>query len=432
MPKLSGPRGCPVYVERASDTPLVWLRISSLSGCVSDPIGREGHYRHAFELARRGTEHHTRARLDDKLDALGASMDSVIRRDSAGYSIVCMSDKLGEVSKLAAEVLACPTFAIDEHERRVRETANILDELRDNDAELAVRFFIRDVAPNYAYARATLGTNESLSRFDASEAQATYRDAMAPGNVVFGLAGDIDDESAMAAAAVLANALPDTTAPRRPELVRPAPEPTRIVLVDKPQRTQSQIVLGSIGPAYASDDYTALLPAQTAFGGMFTSRLMQEVRVKRGWSYGASMDIGEARGPQWLYSRIAPGTEQATSALKLVVDMMTALAQKGLTDEELDLATRYLSGQTAFKLATASLRLSAAMNADHYGIEPGYPENLAGRLQAIDADSIHEAIRKWIIPTKLSISIVATASDLEAPLRDLGLGAVKVVPFDSY
>jgi zinc protease len=191
-------------------------------------------------------------------------------------------------------------------------------------------------------------------------------------------------------------------------------------------------MLGHLGPRYGSDDYLALLPVETSFGGMFTSRMMQEIRVKRGWSYGAYCRLGKARGPHWLRMTMAPALDQTVPAIELLVGMYQQLAQAGITDEELSFATRHLAGQTAFQLATARRRLSADMEPALYGSPVGFARALPDRLRDLERAQVDAAVERWIRPDELCIVVVTDADKLRAPLEELGLGAVTVVPYDSY
>jgi len=432
MPELAGPRGSTLFVEPSSDTPLVWITIAVHTGAANDPEGREGFWRHTFELARRGTRRRDREALDEEFDRLGASFDAFTSRDHSGFSGLCLVDNLDAYSELAAEAMAEPAFATSEHARLVRESLHYLDEIRDDDSDLAVRFFTRAVAPGYPYARSILGTEESLSRLDCAEVAAAYPAAMSADRLIIGMAGDIDEERALRVAERLTSGLASVAPPPAISLGTDEQAPTRVILVDKPKRTQSQLVLGQLGPIYGSEDYAALLPVEAAFGGMFTSRLMQEIRVKRGWSYGASFRMSKARGQYWMRMTLAPSLDQTAPALALTTELYRELAAKGIHGEELDFAKRYLSGQTVFQLDTARRRLSAAMEPALLGSPRGFVEGLPARLAALRDEQAWQATQRWVRPEQLCIVVVTSADAVRPAIEDLGLGTVDVVPFDSY
>ena len=433
MPEIRGAKGSTVFVEPSHDTPLVWLSVIVRTGSAHDPVDQEGFWRHAFELARRGTRSRSREALDEALDRLGASFDSLTARDYSGFSGLCLVDNLDDYIALAAEVLSEPRFGEDEHERLIRESLHYLDEVRDDDSDVAMRFFNRHVAPGYAYARTSLGTEDSLNGLGCAALAKGFSSSVSAGRLIIGLAGDIDETRALEVSARLTANL-DAGSPGTDSPIKTPEElpPSRVILVDKPKRTQSQIMLGHLAPTYGSRDYTALLPVEAAFGGMFSSRMMQEIRVKRGWSYGAYCRMSKARSNYWLRMTLAPSQEQTAPALQLIADLYRELADEGVHGDELDFAKRFLSGQTAFQLDTARRRLGAAMEPALLGSPAGFIADLPKNLAALRDDEAWAATQRWIRPDKLCTVIVSTASALRSALEDLDLGPIEVVGYDSY
>src|SRR5262245_54903637 len=150
-----------VIVEASPDTPLVWFDVAIRGGAAADPLGVEGLHRHASLLARRGAGSRDRAALDDTLDSLGAALDLSISRASVTLSGLCLSRHLDHVIELAADILAEPRLSEEEHARLLRETPQVLDEIRDDDSALATRWFDWVCSPGHPYGRTSLGIESS-------------------------------------------------------------------------------------------------------------------------------------------------------------------------------------------------------------------------------------------------------------------------------
>src|SRR4051794_36181867 len=259
MVRTTMPNDPMIVVEPSPDTPLVWFEVAIRGGAALDPSGIEGLHRHAALLARRGAGGRNRAQLDDTLDSLGAALDIGVSRDAVSLSGLALARHLDAVIDLAADVLAAPVFAEDEHARLLRETPQVLDEIRDDDSALATRWFDWLCCPGHAYGRTSLGTETSLVRIERAASIELWRREVVPGNLVIGLAGDVDDAAAARIVQRLVERLP---AAARPAIACDVPEQAasgrRLILVDKPDRTQAQLRIGHLSARYGVGDTPAI------------------------------------------------------------------------------------------------------------------------------------------------------------------------------
>lgn len=426
-----------IFVEPSPDTPLVWFDISIGGGAAEDPEGIEGLHRHAGLLARRGAGKRDRVELDQTLDALGAAVEIGVSRDALTISGMALSRNLDRVFSLACDMLVEPRFDVSEHEQLLRETPQVLDEIRDDDGSLASRWFDWLCAPGHPYGRTSLGTDASIARIDRDRALAQWHGAVRPENLVVGLAGDVDDARAHRLTTELAQRVYGRVAP-----VAPAPPPSpmalpepprgrRYILVDKPERTQAQLRLGHLCLGYGHPDTAAMLLAETTFGGMFSSRLMQEIRVKRGWSYGAGCALRRSRKPHWFEMWLAPGATVAGEATKLTLDLYEDLAAQGPSDAEVDFARSYLVGAMPFQSATARQRMQLAVRDAVLGVPPGYTASLAQAVNDVSASDVRRACAAHLRPQDTMVVAVSTASLIKDDLPSSD-GTLTVVAHDAY
>jgi len=422
-----------VIIEPSSDTPLVWFEIAIRGGASIDPVGVEGLHRHAALLARRGAGGLDRAALDDKLDSLGAALEVGVSRDAVSVSGLALTRHLDAVVALAADVLAAPRLGEDEHARLLRETPQVLDEVRDDDSALAARWFDWLCSPGHPYGRTSLGTEASLARIERAAAMACWQREVVADNLVIGLAGDIDEAYAARIVTRLTERLPATSQREVARAASAAPTPgRRLILVDKPDRTQAQLRIGHLAARYGAPDTVELAVAEAVFGGMFSSRLMQEIRVKRGWSYGAGCAMRRSRLPHWFEISMAASIDVAGPAVALTLDLFADYAAHGPTDDEVDFARSYLVGAMPFHVATARQRMQLAVRDAVFDLPSGYTARLPEALGALAASDVRAACQRQLRPDAAVTVAVTTADHAGPSLAAAGAGTLSVVNHDAY
>lgn len=422
-----------VIHEASHDTPLVWFEVAIRGGSGADPKGVEGLARHTALLARRGAGRRDRAELDEVLDGLGAALDVGVSRDAISVSGLALSRHLDAIVDLAADVLADPRCSEDEHARLLRETPQVLDEIRDDDSALATRWFDWLCCQGHSYGRSSLGTEASLERIDRASAIDVWKRQVVADNLVIGLAGDIDEATAERVVTRLTERLP---AVPRPTQVFEVPEikkrGRRVILVDKPDRTQAQLRIGHLSVRYGDPDTAALAVAEAVFGGMFSSRLMQEIRVKRGWSYGAGCALRRSRLPHWFEIWMAAGIDVAGPAVALTLDLFADYAANGPTDDEVDFAKSYLVGAMPFHVATARQRMQLAVRDAVFDLPAGFTARLPEALGALTAADVRAACKRHLRPDDAVTVAVTTADAAKTALDGASAGKLTVVDHDEY
>lgn len=423
-----------VIVEPSLDIPLVWFEVAIRGGAAADPRGMEGLHRHAALLARRGAGELDRRALDDKLDALGGSIDVGVSRDAVTVSGLAPTEHVDRVAALAADILAAPRWANDEHARLLRETPQVLDEIRDDDSALATRWFDWVCSPEHPYGRTSLGTASSLAAIDRAAAIASWQREVTVDNLVIGLAGDLGDGAADRLVTRLTDRLSRGGGGLPPAVADAAPrnDGRRIILVDKAERTQAQLRIGHLSIRYGDPDTAALAIGEAIFGGMFSSRLMQEVRVKRGWSYGAGCALRRSKLPHWFEIWTAAGIDVAGQAVGLILELFADYAANGPTDDEVEFARSYLVGAMPFHVATARQRMQLAVRDAVFELPAGFTARLPEQIAQLPGREVREACRRCLAPERAVTVAVTTAEAARNGLERANAGSLTVVKHDEY
>jgi zinc protease len=421
-----------LLVETSRTLPLVSLTVALRSGALADPPEREGLCRGLAQLMRRTGGGLDPQVLDASLDALGASLGIEVSHSTMTFQATLLARSFDRFIDLLADILARPGLSSDELERLKRETESELVDTLDNDRALARRWFRRRVFGTHPYGRSVHGTIQSVRAVTSAEVVGLYRDTVVQSNLVFAFAGDVDPETAEQAALRIVQALPSAQAPR--DL---APEPSvvpgrRVVVVDKPERTQCQILIGGLGTHPRDPDHIALHVANTILGGTFTARLTRAIRSERGWSYGAYSSLPFDRHRQAFSMWTFPKTEDAAACVRLELEMLGDWISGGVTDEELVWAQRYLVRSHAFALDTAAKRVNLVLDEELYDLPEGYHARYLEAVLGVTREQASQAVAQRISADDVLVTVVGTESGLGAALRAAipDLADYEVIPFD--
>ena len=421
-----------VLVETSRALPLVSLAVSLRTGAIEDPDGKEGLTRFTGRLMRRTGGGKTPQEIDIAVDALGGSLGVDTSHSTAGFQSTFIARSLDPMVELVREVIAEPSFAVDELERLKRESEAELIEARDNDRALARYFFGKKLYEGHPYGRTTVGRIPTIEAFGDTDVRRHWARLFVQENLVFTFSGDIDRPQAEAVAQRIASGL-SRGAAISDKLSDPVmAKGRRLVIVDKPERTQTQILIGGSGSHPHDQDHIALHVANTVFGGTFTARMTREIRSKRGWSYGAYSSMPYDRHRRGFSMWTFPKASDAAPCIRVELDMLKNLIDNGITKRELAWAKRYLVRSHAFALDTASKRVALELDALIYDLPAGYYESYTDRVQAVTLEEANAALRHRLSAEDLLVTVVGTESDIGGPVREAidGLENVEVVPFD--
>lgn len=422
----------PTFVETSRALPFASVVVTFRSGSVHDPAGREGLSRVTARMLRRGCEGYSKERIEETIDSLGAEFgaDTLMSGTTVSFEVIRRS--LGPMSDLVATMLGKPTFADEELGRLLRESKAELIESRDSDRLLAGRAFRRTLFAGHPYGRRAAGSLQSLEAITKEDAIAFYRRHYTRRNALVAISGDVSQHEGEELAERLLAGLPEGDAVPDPVPPPPAPKGRRLVIVDKPDRTQCQMIAGGLGTHPRDPDHVALMVANTVFGGTFTSRLMQEIRVKRGWSYGAASRAGFDRQRDAFTMSAAPAATDAPGCLALMIELLSAWRKDGITQEELDFARKYIVRSHAFEIDTARKRVHQKLEAALYDLPEGYHATFLDRVQHVTLAQANEAVRARVSEDDMVLSVVGTHAEVGEALSKAvaGVDEVEVAPFD--
>jgi zinc protease len=430
--RLDDAGGAAVLLETSRALPLVSISIGLKTGALIDPMGKEGTTRLLSRLMRRTAGGLDAQVIDTRIDSLGGSLGADVAHSTMVFQATVISRSLNPFVDLLVDVLARPGLFEAELERLQRETLAELKDSLDDDRGIARRFFRRRFFGAHPYGRSVSGTPKTVPEITSADVRSVFERSFVRDNLVFAFSGDLDAAGASHIAQRISDALPSGVAP-----VDDTPEPVavagrRLVIVDKPDRTQTQILIGCMGSHTRDEDHVALLVANTIFGGTFTARMTQEVRSKRGWSYGAYSNVPFDRRRQSFSMWTFPKADDAAPCLKLELGMLHDLREKGVTKQELSWAKRYLVRSHCFAIDTAAKRVGLTLDQALYDLPEDYYSRYLERIQAVTLDEANSSVKNRLSESDILVTVVGTESVIGEAVRAAvdDWASTEVVPFD--
>lgn len=375
----------------------------------------------------RGTRHRDRAQLMRDLGLLGADVTLTQRRFAHSVNVTALSRQWSSVMTLLTEMLAEPRWCPDELAQSKRIYQAELAARYDMDAALAWLWLTRRIARDHSWLRAGASvTAADIESISAEEITEVWPDLFDNARMLPCLSSDLSVDQLSPAIQALGHALSGESS-EEPALTPIEPLKSRdgasLTLIHKADRQQAQIFIAQPTISPHHPDYLALYLAVCALGGTFSSPLMQEVRVKRGLSYGAQAGIRGEGHARYLTLHATPDAQDAAETTHVMHAVLTRAAEGGLRDEEIAFAKSYLINAHPFNIETATMRATMQARATLQGLDPDELFAIPERLAPLTPERVREVAARHLTPDATEVLIFGDqeSAALSSITEDLGV-----------
>jgi zinc protease len=412
--------GMTVMVLSKPGLPLVQMQLQLPAGSVADPPGKEGLASLTAQLLARGTARRDADAFAEQVEFLGGSLDAgtALERSTVAGEFAARDLEVG--LGLMAEMVREPAFGQEQFDRERGLALAGIEAAMDEPPALAGLAFARWLWGTHPYGRPAGGTTTSVGALTRADVVAFHHARYVPGGAVLILSGDVGVARARGVVESAFGAWRGA-APKAGTIAAPAPiKGRRILLVDKPDATQSQILLGNMALRRADPDLHALTVANTVLGSGFTSWLVDEVRVKRGLTYSIRSQVGARRAAGSLYVATFSKNETVVETINLVIDLMRRMRGGGLQAADLDKGRNFVAGLYPLRIEAPDALASEILDVEFYGLGKGYIDGYQDRIRAVTLEQARAAAARWVPADDLAIAVVGPAETLKGPLAAIG------------
>ena len=425
--------GMRVVIAPRHDLPLASVELLVETGAAEDPPGKAGLASFTAGLLRRGTQSRSADEIDGAIEFVGGRLDTGAGADATSISAGVTSENLPLAIDLVADVALHPSFPEGEFRIHKKRVIAFLAQALDDPGTVADRAMLGALLPpEHPYANPSSGTRKSVSTFQLAQVRKFHAARYAPSKATLFVVGDVEPEAVMRLAkkhfgawktrAAEAPAIPAAQAPRR----------NRILIVHKAEATQAQVRF--VGAAFTRKTDPAYFPtvvANGAFGGGFTSRLVDEIRVNRGLSYSVGSRLVQLRGAGFYTFSSFTRNETIGELLRVALAESQRARTEGFSPEEIARSKSYLAGLYPLRLETNDQIASALAEAHLYALPEDWVETYRQNLAAPDPAQVDAAAKEWFFAQPFAIVLVGDEKAIRKGLKEADVqGDVRVVPIE--
>jgi zinc protease len=422
--------GLRVIVIENHATPLVGAQLMVKNGGEVDPAHLSGVADMTAELLTKGTKTRTAPQIAQEIEALGGVINSAAGWDASRASVNVIASKTEPAMAILADVVRNPVFKDEEIERLRQQYLDSLSVGMNEPGTLASWVASRVVFGWTPYGHPVSGTPESIPRIKREDVVTLHSKFYYPSNAVLVIGGDIKAADAFAlaektfgdwapsgAALTIANGVPtDTAAVARAEAAQQAQAKGRVVVVDMPGAGQAAVVFARRGIARTDPDFYTGIVANSVLSG-YSGRLNQEIRIKRGLSYGARSSLDPRREVGPFVASAQTKNQSGAEVASLLMGELSRLSSEAVTEAELTPRKAVVIGGFGRSLETTEGLVGQVASLALYGLSLDEINRYIASVQAVTPAQVQKFAGSRLGAADANIVIVGDAKEFIEPLR---------------
>ena len=408
--EVTTPGGLDAWLVEDHSIPFVALEIRFRGGAALDEDGKGGAVNLMAGLLEEGAGEMDAREFARETERLAASFSYDAGQDAVSVSARFLTENRDAALDLLRKSLVEPRFDEADIERVRAQVLSVIQSDAKDPSEIAGRAFDELVYGDHPYGRPVIGTQTSVSALTRDDLVAAHDAALARDRVYISAVGDVtEDELAGMLDELLAD-LPATGAPLPSEADPNLPGGIEVVDFETPQS-----IVTFAQPGIDRDDpdfFAAFLLNHILGGGGFESRLMQEVREKRGLTYGVYSYLVDRDQAQVWMGRVSSANDRVADAVDVIEEEWAKLQDKGVTEEELADAKTYQTGAYPLRFDGNAPIANIAVNMQMEGLSPDYIADRNDKVEAVTLEQINRVARELMDPSQLTFVVVGQPEGL--------------------
>ena len=410
--EVTSPGGINAWLVQEESIPFVALELRFKGGASLDLPGKRGATNLMVGLLEEGAGDLDSRAFSERAESLAASFDFDIGDDAVSISARFLVENQDEALALLRDAITQPRFDQDAIDRVKAQIVSVVrSDAQDPDNLVGVAFDTM-VFGDHPYGSAIEGTEDSIAALTRDDLIEAHQGALARDRVYVGAAGDISAEELAVVLDKLLADLPETGTPQAAAVDVSTEAGITVVPFDVPQ---SVAIFGHEGIARDDPDFfPAFVLNEILGGGGFEARLMEEVREKRGLTYGVYSYLVPKDHASLYLGRVSSANDRIAEAIQVIRDEWSKMAETGVTEEELEVAKTYLTGAYPLRFDGNGpiANILVGMQMDDLPVD--YVNTRNAKIEAITLDDIKRVAARVLKPEALHFVVVGQPEGLDS------------------
>jgi zinc protease len=418
------PNGLTLWLAPRPGFPKISFAIAVKGGLAADPKDRPGLSKLLLDTIDQGTKSENARQIAEAFEADGGDLMGGPQSDFLLTTISVLASRAPQTLVTLSDVMRNATFSDQEVALAKRNEADSLRAAEGQPSFLANRALAKAMFGHHPYSVTSL-TEASIAATTPQEIRQAYAARFRPDQTLLVAVGDFD---AAALTAEVEKAFGDWSSPGAasaaavpPVAPPPMDNPHAIFLIPRKGSVQTAFLLGAFGPLESSPDFAAAEIANAIYGGMFGSRLVNDIREDKGYTYSPGASLVERSKAGVLETRASVRNAVTGASLNEILYQLNRMATTSVTGEELNRAERYLTGIRAieYQLQAAVARRLATLWVE--GLPPREINEESVKIQKVSGGQVDEAGRKYFPASRQTIIAVGEQNTIEEQLKPFGM-----------
>lgn len=415
--EVTSPGGIKAWLVEDHSIPFVSLSLDFKGGASLDDPRKRGAINLMTATLEEGAGKLNATQFAQEVEALGANFGFDVGDDSLNVSMRALSENRDQAAELLAQALTQPRFDDNAVERVRAQVQAIIKSEATDPQSIASKEMAQQAWGEHPYASSINGTAESVAGLTRKDLVAAKNRVLARDRVVIGAAGDISPEELGPLLDKILGGLPEKG-------TAPLPEPAELQLtggVSVIDWNSPQTIVSFAGPGLpisAPDYFAAYVANHILGGGGFSSRLMEEIREKRGLTYGIGTGLATGIYGQTWQGGMAGSNDTVKEAIALIRQEWDRMAAEGVTQQELTDAKTYLTGEYPLRFDGNRKIASILAGMQLIGLPADYPNSRNELVEAVTADDVQRVAERLLNSENLRFVLVGRPEGIQDGAQD--------------